>query len=235
MKIKLSIIIPCLNEEKTIGLCIDKAHQFFRRNHIAGEVIVSDNGSLDRSAAIASAHGATVTYVSQRGYGAALQGGVRHARGSYIIIGDADNSYDFSDIAVIVAKLMAGYELVVGSRLKGRIQSGAMPWQHRFIGTPLLSLLSRVLFRSSIRDVNSGLRGFTKKAWKIMNLQTTGMEYASEMIVKATHEGFRMCEVPIAYYKDARNRSSKLNPVKDGFRHIIFMVFYWYRQTFSVF
>jgi len=224
--LELSIIMPCLDEAETLATCIRKAQASLARLGIVGEIIVADNGSTDGSAAIAEACGARVVHVAARGYGAALQGGIAAARGHYIIMGDADDSYDFGAIDAFVARLRAGNELVMGNRFRGQIKPGAMPALHRYIGNPLLSAVGRLFFRSQIGDFHCGLRGLSKAAWQRMDLQTTGMEYASEMVIKAALLDMRVAEVPVTLAKDGRSRPPHLRSWRDGWRHLRFMLAY---------
>ncbi len=225
----LSIVMPCLNEAKTIGTCIAKAKKGSEKLGINTEIIVADNGSNDGSVEIAEEMGARVVKVSDKGYGNALRGGFEAAQGRWIIMGDADDSYDFSKIASFIEKLREGYDLVMGCRLPrggGNIMKGAMPWKHRWIGNPVLSRLGRLFFESSIVDFHCGLRAFTKEAFRKMQLRTTGMEFASEMVIKANLKGMRIAEIPITLYKDGRSRPPHLRSWRDGWRHLRFMLLY---------
>ncbi|MDD5492390.1 MAG: glycosyltransferase family 2 protein [bacterium] len=236
-KIKLSIIIPCLNEEETLARCIKKARASFASLSIIGEVIVADNGSSDRSPAIAAENGALIIEVLDRGYGAALRGGIARASGEYIIMGDADDSYDFREIAPFLQKLEEGYDLVMGCRLPkggGKIMTGAMPWKHRWIGNPILSAIGKLFFRSPVTDFHCGLRAFRRAAYEIMDLHTTGMEFASEMVIKASLKGMKVTEVPITLYKDGRSRPPHLRSWRDGWRHLRFMLLYSPRWLFLI-
>jgi glycosyltransferase involved in cell wall biosynthesis len=232
--VEVSVVIPCLNEEETIGACVRKAVETFKKLNIHGEVVVADNGSHDKSVALAKtarAGGASAI----KGYCNALRAGIEAARGRYIIMGDADNSYDFGDLQKFVEKLRAGYELVMGCRLPaggGTIMPGAMPWKHRWIGNPVLSKLGRVFFKSRITDFHCGLRGFTKAAFKKMQLNTTGMEFASEMVIKSTLLNLNTTEVPITLYKDGRSKPPHLRSWRDGWRHLRFMLLYSPRWLF---
>jgi Glycosyl transferase family 2 len=227
--IEVTILMPCLNEAETIAACIEKALLGLERAGVAGEVLVADNGSSDDSAAIAAKAGARVVSVEEKGYGSALRGGVAAAQGKWIIMGDADDSYDFSRIEAFVQKLRDGYDLVMGCRLPsggGRVMPGAMPWKNRWIGTPILSFIGRLFFKCPAKDFNCGLRGFTRTAYDQMDLKTTGMEFASEMIIKARLRSLRVGEVPITLHKDGRSRPPHLNPWRDGWRHLRFMLIY---------
>ena len=229
--------MPCLNEAETVGGCIDKAHRGLSRAGISGEVLVADNGSRDSSIEIARQHGARVVQVVAKGYGNALRGGIEAARSEWIIIGDADNSYDFSDIDRFVERLRAGDDLVMGCRLPsggGTILPGAMPWKNRWFGNPSLSLIGRMFFKTPVRDFHCGLRAFTRAAYNRMELKTTGMEFASEMVMKAALQGMRVSEVPITLHPDGRSRRPHLRPWRDGWRHLRFMLIYSPRWLFLV-
>jgi len=229
---ELSIVMPCLNEAETLAICIDKANSFLVKNNISGEIVVADNGSSDGSQAIAEAHGARVVNVAERGYGSALMGGIKAARGRYVIMGDADDSYDFSSLSVFVAKLREGYELVMGNRFKGGIKPGAMPSLHRYFGNPVLTGIGRLFFSSPSEDFHCGLRGFEKNAIERLNLQTTGMEFASEMVVKATLHKLRITEVATTLSPDGRSRPPHLRSWRDGWRHLRFLLMYSPRWLF---
>ena len=224
--------MPCLNEASTLAICIDKARNFLERNNIQGEVIVADNGSTDGSQSLAEAHGARVINVVVRGYGAALMGGINSAIGKYVIMGDADDSYDFAELTPFVAKLREGYEFVIGNRFKGGIKPGAMPKLNRYLGTPVITGLGRLFFRAPIGDFNCGLRGFDREAIQRLDLQTTGMEFASEMIVKAALHELRITEVPTTLSPDGRNRPPHLRRWHDGWRHLRFLLIYSPRWLF---
>lgn len=221
---EVTILMPCLNESETLEICIRKALDFLEANQIRGEVVVSDNGSTDGSQEIARRCGARVVNVPIRGYGAALIYGGSEARGKYIIMGDSDDSYDFFNLLPFVEKLREGYDLVMGNRLTGGIKPGAMPWKNRWIGTPALSAIGRIFFRSPVGDFNCGLRGFSADAFRKMRLRTTGMEFASEMIVKATLLKLKITEVPTTLSPDGRSRAPHLRPWRDGWRHLRFML-----------
>lgn len=227
--------MPCLNEARTLAGCIAKARDAIDRHGLAGEVIVADNGSTDGSQQIAQDHGARVVNVADKGYGNALIGGIAAAKGRYIVMGDADDSYDFSSIFPFVQKLREGYQLVMGCRLPsggGRIVPGAMPWKHRWIGNPALTAIGRLFFRSPIHDFHCGLRAFSKEAIERLDMHTTGMEFASEMVIKATLEGLKIIEIPITLYKDGRDRPPHLRSWQDGWRHLRFMLLYSPRWLF---
>lgn len=224
--VDVSVVIPCLNEANSIASCIDKALAAFRACGVHGEVVVADNGSTDGSIAIARDHGARVVPVGAKGYGNALRGGFAEARGRFIIMGDADDSYDFSEVPRFVAKWREGYDLVMGNRIKGEIKPGAMPWHHRHIGTPLMSAIVNLFFGSGIGDVNCGMRGFSKALVPQLRLHTTGMEFASEFVVKAAKLGVRVAEIPVTLWPDKRGRAPHLRSFRDGWRHLRFVLLY---------
>lgn len=226
MKYDFSIVIPCLNEERTLATCIKKIHQSFKSLKESYEIIVADNGSKDKSIKIAKKEGARVVNVSEKGYGAALHAGITEANGKYIIMGDADDSYDFSAIEPFVIKIQKGYDLVMGNRFAGKIMPGAMPLQHKLFGNPMLSLLGRIFFGAPVGDFYCGLRAFTKKSWEKLALQTTGMEYAIEMVAKSSLLKMRITEIPIILYKDGRQRHPHLRTWHDGFKTLHFMLLF---------
>ncbi len=230
--IEVSIIMPCLNEAETLETCIRKAQWFIQENDLAGEVVIADNGSNDGSQAIANRLGARVVNVPAKGYGSALKGGIAAARGKYIIMGDADDSYDFSNLNPFVRKLRNGYDLVMGNRFRGGIESGAMPFLHRYLGNPVLTGIGKLLFNSPCNDFHCGLRGFRKDAISSLELQTTGMEFASEMVVKATLHKMQITEVPTTLSPDGRSRPPHLNTWRDGWRHLRFLLMYSPRWLF---
>ena len=230
--IELSIVMPCLNEAATIGRCVAKARAFLARHAVAGEVVVADNGSADGSQAISRAQGARVVEVAERGYGAALMAGIRAARGAYVIMGDSDDSYDFSALDGFLARLREGVDLVMGNRFAGGIAPGAMPALHRYLGNPVLSAIGRVFFRSPCRDFHCGLRGFRRDAILALDLQSPGMEFASEMIVKATIRGLAIAEVPTTLSPDGRGHASHLRSWRDGWRHLRFLLLFSPRWLF---
>jgi len=232
--VELSIVMPCLNEAETLAVCIDKAQEYLQRSGIVGEVIVADNGSTDGSQDIARAHGARVIDVPTKGYGAALMGGIDGARGTYIIMGDADDSYNFANLDPFVERLRAGDELVMGNRFRGGIAKGAMPPLHKYLGNPVLSWIGRLLFRSPIKDFHCGLRGFNRKSILELHLQTTGMEFASEVVVKATLGGLRVSEVPTTLDKDGRSRPPHLRSWRDGWGHLRFLLIFSPRWLFLI-
>ncbi len=222
--IQVSVVLPCLNEEDALGTCLKKINEVFAREKIQGEIIVADNGSVDRSIQIAIAFGAKVVQEAQRGYGAAYLRGLREARGKYIIIGDSDDTYDFYDIPKFIALLKEGYDFVIGTRFKGVIKKGAMKWTHRYIGNPILSWMCGLFFHTKLTDIHCGMRAFTKEAFEKMELATLGMEFATEMVVSSLMNNLKICEIPIHYHP--RQGESKLNPLYDAWRHIRFMLFY---------
>ena len=229
---ELTILMPCLDEAETLGACIDKARRFLDSEGIDGEVLIADNGSTDGSQAIAEQHGARVIQVEQAGYGAALLGGIRAANSAYVIMGDADGSYDFSRLGQFVDKLRQGYHLVMGDRFAGGIEPGAMPRLHRFLGNPVLSAVGRLFFKSPVRDFHCGLRGFERRAILDLGLVTPGMEFASEMVVKATLHGLRIAEVPTTLSPDGRSRPPHLRSWRDGWRHLRFLLIFSPRWLF---
>ena len=230
--LELSIVMPCLNEAETLSICIEKARRSLEKLSIAGEIVIADNGSRDGSQAIAAKMGARVVDVEEKGYGSALMGGIRAARGKYVIIGDADDSYDFSDLGPFVDKLRQNFGLVMGNRFKGGIKPGAMPFLHRYLGNPVLTNIGRLLFRSPCSDFHCGLRGFSRSAVMEMDLRTTGMEFASEMVVKATLHKLRIAEVPTSLVPDGRSRRPHLRSWRDGWRHLRFLLLYSPRWLF---
>jgi glycosyltransferase involved in cell wall biosynthesis len=231
-RVELSIVMPCLNEAETLKTCIMKAQQSLREHRIAGEIIVADNGSHDGSQAIAASMGVRIVHVQAQGYGNALMGGIAAARGQYVIMGDADDSYDFTSLGPFITKLREGYDLVMGNRFKGGIQPGAMPVLHKYLGNPVLTGIGRLLFGSLCGDFHCGLRGFNKAAIMRLGLRTTGMEFASEMVVKATLYGLRIAEVPTTLSPDGRSRPPHLRSWRDGWRHLRFLLLYSPRWLF---
>ena len=224
--LELSFVIPCLNEEKTLATCIRKAKKFIEREGIIAEIIIADNGSTDASKEIALAEGAKVVDVNRKGYGAAISGGIKAAQGKYVIMGDADDSYDFENLDAFLKELRSGAELVMGNRFAGGIGRKAMPFLHRYLGNPVLSFLGRLFFSSSIRDFHCGLRGFNRNSIIKLNLTCPGMEFASEMVVKASLQGLKINEVPTTLKKDGRDRPPHLNTWRDGWRHLKFLLIY---------
>lgn len=233
----LTIVMPCLNEAETLATCIRKAQAGIAKAGITGEVLIADNGSTDGSIQIAESLGARVERVQEKGYGNALRGGIQASRGRWILMGDSDDSYDFSDLTGFVEKLREGYDLVMGCRMPrggGTIAPGAMPWKNRWIGNPILSFIGRLLFRTPIHDFHCGMRGFSAEGYRKMDLKTTGMEFASEMVMKATLKSLRMAEVPITLHPDGRSRPPHLKPWRDGWRHLRFMLIYSPKWLFLV-
>lgn len=230
--LELTVVLPCLNEALTLEACVREALNAIKSANITGEVVVADNGSTDGSQELAGAAGARVVHVAEKGYGNALRGGIEAAHGRFIVMGDADGSYDFSHLPRFVAELRSGVDLVMGNRFRGGIEPGAMPWKNRHIGNPLLSFLGRLFFKTKLRDFHCGLRGFSADAYRRMNLSTTGMEFASEMVIKAVTLGLRVAEVPTVLRRDGRNRPPHLRPWRDGWRHLRFMALFSPRWLF---
>lgn len=229
---ELSVVLPCLNEAATVGICIQQVRDTFHKHNISGEIIVADNGSTDGSREIAENMDVRVVLVEDRGYGSALMGGIAAARGKYVVMGDADSSYDFTEIPKFLEKLRLGYQLVVGNRFQGGIQPGAMPLLHRYFGNPLLTGIGRFYFKSPCGDFYCGLRGFTRAGYERMRLRTTGMEFAMEMVVKASLFEMPLCEVPTTLSQDAPGRKSHLRSWHDGWRGLRFMLLYSPRWLF---
>jgi len=225
-KPELSIVMPCLNEAETLSICILKAQSFFSDNTVNGEVIIADNGSTDGSIAIAKSHNAIVVNAEHKGYGSALKAGIKAANGTYIIMGDADDSYDFSNLMPYLTALRNGNDLVMGNRFKGGIEKDAMPFLHRYLGNPVLSFIGRLFFKIDIGDFHCGLRGFSKVAYQTMDLKTSGMEFASEMVVKSKLHNLSITEVPTKLHKDGRTRKPHLKTWSDGWRHLRFLMLY---------
>jgi hypothetical protein len=232
LQIELSIVMPCLNEAETLETCIRKAAGYLERSGVVGEIVIADNGSTDGSQAIAESLGARVVPVAAKGYGSALMGGIEAARGEFVIMGDADDSYDFSDLDPFVERLRAGDELVMGNRFRGGIEPGAMPPLHKYLGNPVLSFIGRLFFPSEIRDFHCGLRGFRRDSILRIGLITTGMEFASEVVVKSTLQGLRISEVPTTLKKDGRSRPPHLRSWRDGWRHLRFLLLFSPRWLF---
>ena len=231
---QLSIVMPCLNEAATLADCITAAQAASAAAGISAEIIVADNGSTDGSQQIALGLGARVIKVSERGYGNALRGGIAAAEGRYIVIGDADRSYDFGAAPLFLEKLSEGFDLVMGNRFAGGIEPGAMPWLNRWVGTPVIGAIGRLMFRTPARDFNCGFRGFSREAYNRMNLQSAGMEFASEMVIKAAVQGMRTAEVPVVLRPDGRTRAPHLRRWRDGWRHLRFMLLFSPRWLFLV-
>ena len=224
--VAVSVVIPCLNEANSLGSCIDKAVTAFRAAGLAGEVIVADNGSTDGSMQIAEERGARVVRVEERGYGSALRAGIAAARGPFIVMGDADDSYDFGEVPKFAEMLRQGYDVVMGNRFRGEIKPKAMPWHHKYIGNPGLTALLNLFFRTGIGDSHCGMRGFTRAVYERMDLRSTGMEFASEFVIKAAQLKARITEIPITLWPDKRGRPPHLRSFRDGWRHLRFMLLY---------
>lgn len=231
-ELELTILMPCLNEAETLATCVAKARSFLARTEVSGEILVADNGSTDGSQHIAEAGGARVVDVPVRGYGAALRAGIELARGRFIVMGDADDSYNFACIDRFLERLRAGDDLVMGNRFLGGIEPGAMPFLHRYLGNPVLSWFGRLFFGSGLGDFHCGMRGFSKAAMSRLELRTTGMEFASEMIVRSTLVGLNISEVPTTLSKDGRSRAPHLRTWRDGWRHLKFLLLYSPRWLF---
>lgn len=221
---ELTILLPCLNEQETLAICIQKAYQSIESIGVLGEVLIADNGSTDGSLEIAESLGARIVQVEEKGYGAALMGGIKASNANYVIMGDADDSYALDDLKQFYAELLNGNDLVMGNRFKGGIDKGAMPFLHKYLGNPVLSWLGRLLFNSPIKDFHCGLRAFNRKKIIDLGLKSQGMEFASEMIVKATLMELKIVEVPTILMKDGRSRKPHLNTWRDGWRHLIFLL-----------
>jgi hypothetical protein len=230
--LELTIVMPCLNEAETLASCIEEATRALQEPNIRGEIVIADNGSTDGSQEIATRLGARVIAVAEKGYGNALRSGIAAARGEFVLMGDSDGSYDFTHAARFLEKLREGYELVMGNRFLGGIQNGAMPWKNRYIGNPILSAIGRLFFRCPIGDFHCGLRAFSKSAFKRLELRTGGMEFASEMVIKATLFHLRIAEIPTTLRPDGRNRPPHLRPWRDGWRHLRFMLLFSPRWLF---
>jgi glycosyltransferase involved in cell wall biosynthesis len=225
-EVEVSVVIPCLNEANSLAYCVDKAIGAFEAAGLSGEVIVADNGSTDGSIEIAESHGARVVRVAERGYGAALQAGIAASHGQFVIMGDADDSYDFSDVHKFVLKWREGHDLVMGNRFRGGIRPGAMPWHHKYIGNPGLTALLNLLFRTGIGDSYCGMRGFSRAIYDRLGVRSTGMEFAPELIIKASQIGARITEIPIILWPDKRGRPPHLRSFRDGWRTLRFFLLY---------
>lgn len=230
--LELTVLMPCLNEAETLAICIDKAQAFLKGSGIQGEVLIADNGSTDGSIGIADRHGARVVHVSIRGYGAALSHGIADARGKFVIMGDSDDSYDFSKLAPFVEKLRQGFDVVMGNRFKGGIAPGAMPFLHRYLGNPVLSFVGRLFFSIPVRDFHCGLRGFNRQRVLALNLMTAGMEFASELVVRSALAKYSITEVPTTLSPDGRSRPPHLRTWRDGWRHLRFLLLFSPRWLF---
>ena len=224
-ELELTILMPCLNEEKTVLNCIKQAKEFINRNNLKAEILIADNGSCDNSVKIAKEAGARVVNVPQKGYGCALRGGIKEAQGKYIIMGDCDESYDFLNLEEFLSHLRAGASLVMGDRFSGGFEDGAMPFSHRYIGVPFLSWLGRIAFKTNVRDFHSGLRAICRKDFENIEFTSTGMEFATEMVAKAATNNMKIAQVPICLKRDGRNGAkSHLRTVRDGFRHVMYIL-----------
>jgi glycosyltransferase involved in cell wall biosynthesis len=232
--IELSIVMPCLNEAETLAICITKANNWLVQNNVIGEVVIGDNGSTDGSQKIATDLGARVINVPSKGYGSALMGAIEASYGKYVIMGDSDDSYDFGNLNLFVQELRNGYDLVMGNRFKGGVAKGAMPFLHRYLGNPVLSFIGRLFFGSKARDFHCGLRGFRQDIVSVLNLRTTGMEFASEMVVKATIFNLKITEVATTLSPDGRSRPPHLRTWRDGWRHLRFLLIYSPRWLFLI-
>ena len=230
--VEVSIVMPCLNEAETLAKCIRHAQSAIAKGGLAAEIIVADNGSTDGSQKVATDLGAKVVDVPRKGYGSALIGGIDAAQGRFVVMGDADDSYDFEAIGLLIDKLREGYDLVVGNRFMGGIEPGAMPWSHRWVGNPVLTFISRVFFHAPVGDTHCGLRAFKKDAYEKMRLRATGMEFASEMVIKASLKGMRITEVAVVLRPDGRSRAPHLRTWRDGWRHLRFMLLFSPRWLF---
>jgi glycosyltransferase involved in cell wall biosynthesis len=230
--VEVSIVMPCLNEVETLATCIQKARRAIEKDRLVAEVVVADNGSTDGSQVVGQQLGVRVVEVTKKGYGNALRGGISAAHGRFVIMGDADDSYDFAAIGPLIEKLRAGYDLVVGNRFSGGIERGAMPWLHRWVGNPVLTWISRVFFKTPVGDMHCGLRGFRKSAYEKMRLRATGMEFASEMVIKASLRRMKIAEVPVTLRPDGRTRPPHLRTWRDGWRHLRFMLLFSPRWLF---
>ncbi len=231
---ELTVLMPCLNEAETIEVCVRKAMGFLERAGVRGEVLIADNGSTDGSQRLAEAMGARVVQVFDRGYGAALMGGMRQARGRFVIMGDADDSYDFQNLDLMLAELRAGADLVMGNRFRGGIEKGAMPFLHRYLGNPVLSMIGRVFFKVPVGDFHCGLRGFHRESLLALGLSSPGMEFASEMVVKSSLNGLKISEVPTTLAVDGRSRAPHLKTWRDGWRHLRFLLLHSPEYLFLV-
>ena len=232
--IELSIVMPCLNEAETLAICITKANNWIIQNNVLGEVVIGDNGSTDGSQKIATDLGARVINVPAKGYGSALMGAIEASYGKYVIMGDSDDSYDFGNLTLFVQELRNGHDLVMGNRFKGGVAKGAMPFLHRYLGNPVLSFIGRLFFGSKARDFHCGLRGFRQDIVSVLNLRTTGMEFASEMVVKATIFNLKITEVATTLSPDGRSRPPHLRTWRDGWRHLRFLLIYSPRWLFLI-
>lgn len=232
--LELTIVMPCLNEAETLKICIDKAMKYLNDNNISGEVVIGDNGSTDGSQDIARSCGARIVDIPRKGYGSALMGAIQAAKGKYVIMGDSDDSYDFSNLNAYLEKLREGFDLVMGNRFKGGIAKGAMPFLHYYLGNPVLSFIGKLFFGGGVNDFHCGLRGFRQDIVTVLNLQTTGMEFASEMVVKAQINKLKIIEVPTTLSVDGRTRPPHLRTWRDGWRHLRFLLLYSPKWLFLI-
>ena len=232
--IELTIVMPCLNEAETLKICIDKAMKYLNDNNISGEVVIGDNGSTDGSQDIARSCGARIVDIPRKGYGSALMGAIQAAKGKYVIMGDSDDSYDFSNLNAYLEKLREGFDLVMGNRFKGGIAKGAMPFLHYYLGNPVLSFIGKLFFGGGVNDFHCGLRGFRQDIVTVLNLQTIGMEFASEMVVKAQINKLKIIEVPTTLSVDGRSRPPHLRTWRDGWRHLRFLLLYSPKWLFLI-
>lgn len=232
--LELTIVMPCLNEAETLKICIDKAMKYLNDNNISGEVVIGDNGSTDGSQEIARSCGARIVDIPRKGYGSALMGAIQAAKGKYVIMGDSDDSYDFSNLNAYLEKLREGFDLVMGNRFKGGIAKGAMPFLHYYLGNPVLSFIGKLFFGGGVNDFHCGLRGFRQDIVTVLNLQTTGMEFASEMVVKAQINKLKIIEVPTTLSVDGRTRPPHLRTWRDGWRHLRFLLLYSPKWLFLI-
>ena len=220
----ISIVIPCLNEEQTIGICIKKCFNTFKKLGICGEVIVADNGSSDNSVIVAKNEGATVVHCSDKGYGNTLRTGFTYAKGEWVLMGDADDTYDFNEIELFYKNIDNNIDMIIGTRLNGNIEKGAMPFMHRYIGTPVITAIINLLYGTKISDSQCGMRMMRKSTLEHIELKTTGMEFASELIVQFAKKDFKIKEIPISLHKNLTERKPHLNPWKDGLRHLFYII-----------
>jgi glycosyltransferase involved in cell wall biosynthesis len=223
-RVEVSVVIPCLNESKSIAFCVDKALAAFRKLGVDGEVVVADNGSADGSIEIAESHGARVIHAAIKGYGSALRTGIQNAHGKFVILGDADGSHDFGEIGLFITKWREGYDFIIGNRFRGEIKQGAMSWHHRHLGTPVLTGILNLFFGAGVSDINCGMRGMTRELAIQLQFRTNGMEFASESLIKAAKAGARIAEVPITMWPDQRGRPPHLRSFHDGWRHLRFIM-----------
>jgi len=223
-QVEISVVLPCLNEYETVGTCVSKAISCLESRHIRGEVIVADNSSTDRSVAISKKLGAKIVHVPKKGYGAALKAGIKAAQGEFVVMGDSDGSYDFSEVSRFIKKFDEGYDIVMGNRFQGGIEHGAMPFLNRYVGNPLLTAFTRMLYGGNFGDTQCGLRGGKRSALLSLDLHSDQFEFASEMIVKTLKSSLRYAEVPVKLRKDDPDRHPHLRPFRDGLRHMILII-----------